>query len=47
MPDQIDFTESIRGNAQIINQYGIDSFTIQEDDLADTESDFKPKPPLF
>jgi Ca-activated chloride channel homolog len=38
MPEQIDFTESIR-NAQI--NHGIDSFMMQEDDLTIRETDFK------
>src|SRR5438034_3183094 len=38
MLEQIDFTESIR-NAQI--NHGIDSFSMQEDDLAIRETDFK------
>ena len=38
MPEQIDFTESIR-NAQI--NHGIGSFNMQEDDLVIRESDFK------
>ena len=38
MLEQIDFTESIR-NAQI--NHGLDSFTIQEDDLQIRETDFK------
>ncbi len=38
MPEQIDFTESIR-NAQI--NHGIDSFRLQEDDLTIRETDFK------
>jgi Ca-activated chloride channel family protein len=38
MLEQIDFTESIR-NAQI--NHGIESFTMQEDDLQIRESDFK------
>ena len=38
MIEQIDFTESIR-NAQI--NHGIDSFSIQEDDLSIRETDFK------
>ena len=38
MVEQIDFTESIR-NAQI--NHGIESFTMQEDDLQIRESDFK------
>jgi uncharacterized protein with von Willebrand factor type A (vWA) domain len=38
MPEQIDFTESIR-NAQI--NHGIDSFMMQEDDLSIRETDFK------
>jgi Ca-activated chloride channel homolog len=38
MLEQIDFTESIR-NAQI--NHGIDSFSIQEDDLSIRETDFK------
>ena len=38
MLEQIDFTESIR-NAQI--NHGIDSFSMQEDDLQIRESDFK------
>src|ERR1700741_2023863 len=38
MLEQIDFTESIR-NAQI--NHGLDSFTMQEDDLSIRETDFK------
>lgn len=38
MLEQIDFTESIR-NAQI--NHGLDSFTMQEDDLTIRETDFK------
>ncbi|MFL5811640.1 MAG: hypothetical protein ACJ749_19105, partial [Flavisolibacter sp.] len=38
MLEQIDFTESIR-NAQI--NHGLDSFTMQEDDLQIRETDFK------
>src|SRR5436190_182849 len=38
MPEQIDFTESIR-NAQI--NHGIESFHLQEDDLSIRETDFK------
>src|SRR5688572_4048778 len=38
MIEQIDFTESIR-NAQI--NHGIDSFSMQEDDLSIRETDFK------
>jgi uncharacterized protein with von Willebrand factor type A (vWA) domain len=38
MLEQIDFTESIR-NAQI--NHGIESFNMQEDDLAIRETDFK------
>src|SRR3982751_2062499 len=38
MLEQIDFTESIR-NAQI--NHGIESFSMQEDDLAIRETDFK------
>src|SRR6476619_3195477 len=38
MMEQIDFTESIR-NAQI--NHGIESFNMQEDDLAIRETDFK------
>ncbi len=38
MPEQIDFTESIR-NAQI--NHGVSSFNMQEDDLVIRESDFK------
>lgn len=38
MPEQIDYTQSIR-NAQI--NHGIESFRMQEDDLAIRETDFK------